>query len=185
VVRELVANALLHRDLGPHALGMSITLRLEPHQLVISNPGGLFGIRVDSLGSTPSSLRNARLAELLRFTRDTDDQRVIERLGSGIPTVRETLNDAGMAPAFFHDQGVRFTVRVQAGPARAADTADLTDRERRVLAAVNRCDGTVKRIVATSGLPERAVRVAVERLTGRGLLSADRLDGRTKRYRVQ
>ncbi len=51
-VRELLSNALIHRDLGPHALGEAITLKLESGQLVLSNPGGLWGLTVDRLGKT-------------------------------------------------------------------------------------------------------------------------------------
>jgi len=43
-VRELLSNALVHRDLGPHALAEGITLRLDATQLVLTNPGGLYGL---------------------------------------------------------------------------------------------------------------------------------------------
>ncbi|MDR1077438.1 MAG: putative DNA binding domain-containing protein, partial [Propionibacteriaceae bacterium] len=76
-VRELVANALVHRDLGPHAFATPVSLVLEPDQLILTNPGGLFGLTVDALGRTTSHLRNAYLAGLLLSVRTTDGHRVI------------------------------------------------------------------------------------------------------------
>lgn len=112
-VRELIANALVHRDLGPHAMAAAITLVLEPHQLLLSNPGGLWGITVERLGHDPiSSARNDSLVRIAQNLRLVDGRRVVEALASGIPTVLRSLDDAGMVRPAFHDQGVRFTVRV-------------------------------------------------------------------------
>ncbi len=112
-VRELIANSLVHRDLGPHAMAYPVSLVLEQNQLVIANPGGLWGITVDRLGREPiSSARNDGLVRIAQNTRLADGRRVMEALASGIPTVMASLAAAGMVPPAFHDQGVRFTVRV-------------------------------------------------------------------------
>ncbi|WP_093591002.1 ATP-binding protein [Streptomyces griseoaurantiacus] len=112
-VRELLSNALMHRDLGPHALGEAITLKLESGQLVLSNPGGLWGLTVDRLGKTGvTSARNGYLTRICQNVRYSRDQRVVEAMASGIPTVLRSLREAGMVPPRFHDQGVRFAVRV-------------------------------------------------------------------------
>ncbi|WP_455360786.1 ATP-binding protein [Streptomyces sp. SYSU K21746] len=112
-VRELISNALIHRDLGPYALGEAITLKLENSQLVLSNPGGLWGLTVDRLGKTGvTSARNGYLTRICQNVRYSRDQRVVEALASGIPTVLRSLREAGMVPPRFHDQGVRFAVRV-------------------------------------------------------------------------
>nr|WP_260407635.1 ATP-binding protein [Planomonospora venezuelensis] len=112
-VRELLSNSLVHRDLGPYALGEAITLRIENSQLVLSNPGGLWGLSVDRLGKTGvTSARNGYLVRICQNVRLGREQRVVEALASGIPTVLRSLREAGMVPPRFHDQGVRFTVRV-------------------------------------------------------------------------
>lgn len=112
-VRELLSNALIHRDLGPYALGEAITLKLENSQLVISNPGGLWGLTVDRLGKIGvTSARNGYLVRICQNVRYSGGQRIVEALASGIPTVLRSLREAGMVPPRFHDQGVRFTVRV-------------------------------------------------------------------------
>ena len=112
-VRELVGNALVHRDLGPHAASYPISLVLEHHRLVISNPGGLWGITVDRLGrSGISSARNEVLLRIAQNTRTRSGRRVVEGLATGIETVLTSLAEAGMVPPEFIDQGIRFTVRV-------------------------------------------------------------------------
>lgn len=112
-VRELLSNALVHRDLGPHALAEGITLRLDATQLVLTNPGGLYGLTVDRLGQTGvTSARNGYLVRIGQNVRFGAGLRVVEALASGIPIVLTELQRAGMAPPRFHDQGIRFTVRV-------------------------------------------------------------------------
>jgi ATP-dependent DNA helicase RecG len=146
-VREVIANALVHRDLGPYALSQSIILKLERNQLVVSNPGGLWGVTVDRLGTIGvTSARNGYLIRICQNVRAGRDRRVIEALASGIPTVLRALHDARMAPPRFHDQGIRFTVRIPNHALLAEDdiawlsahpaAAHLTDVQRHVLAAM-------------------------------------------------
>lgn len=72
VIRELVVNALLHRDYSPGARGTQVQVELDPDRLVVKSPGGLHGSVVPSqLGveEVPST-RNATLARLLAETPD-------------------------------------------------------------------------------------------------------------------
>lgn len=146
-VRELVANALVHRDLGPYALSQAISLKIERDQLVITNPGGLWGLSVDRLGTVGvTSARNGYLIRICQNVRAGRDRRVIEALASGIPTVLRALHDARMTPPRFHDQGIRFTVRVPnhvlltdediAWLGRHPYAAQLSDVQRHVLVAM-------------------------------------------------
>ena len=66
-VREIVANALMHRDYHPLAQGAQVRIELYPDRLGVTSPGGLYGpIAREDLGAEPqSSSRNARLAKLL------------------------------------------------------------------------------------------------------------------------
>ncbi|TDU06640.1 ATP-dependent DNA helicase RecG [Streptomyces sp. 846.5] len=124
-VRELLSNALVHRDLGPHAFGEAITLSLEQHQLVLGNPGGLWGLTVDRLGRTGvTSARNGWLLRICQRIRFGTDQRVVEALATGIPTILASLAAAGMTPPRFHDRAVGFTVRIPNHT--LLDASDLT-----------------------------------------------------------
>jgi ATP-dependent DNA helicase RecG len=146
-VRELLSNALIHRDLGPYALTQAITLKLDERQLVLSNPGGLWGITVDRLGKTGvTSARNGYLLRICQNVRSKEGNRVVEALASGIPAALASLRDAGMVPPLFHDQGIRFTVSVPNHALLAADdlewlaslpaTVMLSDRQRHALVAM-------------------------------------------------
>ena len=123
-LRELVANALVHRDLSAWSEGMAVELRLDEHTLVLTNPGGLYGITVDRLGSDHvTSARNGRLVALCENVVDpSDGSRVIEALASGLPRVTRSLEDAALPPARYFDVGLRFTVILSTGSKAAGST---------------------------------------------------------------
>ncbi|MBN1171462.1 MAG: putative DNA binding domain-containing protein [Micromonosporaceae bacterium] len=146
-VRELLSNALIHRDLGPYALTQAITLKLDERQLLISNPGGLWGITVDRLGKVGvTSARNGHLLRICQNVRTREGNRVVEALASGIPAILNSLSAAGMVPPRFHDQGIRFSVVVPNHTLLAPDDlswlatiparAFLSDRQRHALVAM-------------------------------------------------
>ena len=112
-VRELVANALVHRDLSPATFGKRVEIRLKGDTLVIGNPGGLWGISTQQLG-TPrgKSAVNEYLYELCKLIQTPSRARVIEGEGGGIREVRAALRHANMAEPQFLDYGVAFTVLV-------------------------------------------------------------------------
>lgn len=43
VIRELVTNALMHRDYSPESRGTQVQIELYPDRLVVKNEGGLSG----------------------------------------------------------------------------------------------------------------------------------------------
>lgn len=161
-VRELVSNALVHRDLSPYAVNTPISMILEPNQLIISNPGGLFGLTVASLGKTDSHLRNPHLAQLLLTIRTPDGRRVIERLGSGIPRATSALEEAGMRPPIFQDTGLRFTARISINRETTAQrTSSKTLKSIHadtVLSALAHNSHTVSELSTATGLTPRQVR---------------------------
>ncbi|MBO0802132.1 MAG: hypothetical protein J2P25_03535 [Nocardiopsaceae bacterium] len=110
--RELIANALIHRDLDAWSAGLAIEVRLRRDRLVIANPGGLYGINVERLGRDPvTSARNRQLVEICQHVYSTDTgARAVEALASGIPLVTEALREARLPPARYFDSGIRFTV---------------------------------------------------------------------------
>jgi ATP-dependent DNA helicase RecG len=115
VVRELVANALIHRDMNPVSMMQDISLTIEDDRMVISNPGGLYGISVNELGHTGSKTRNQLIAEICQYVVASDGHNVVEKLGSGIPMVLEELATLHMAPPIFIDGGIYLTVILRSG----------------------------------------------------------------------
>lgn len=112
-VRELVANALVHRDLSPHTQGKRVEIRLTNDLLVISNPGGLWGIDRSQLGQPAGkSAVNEFLYEICKFVRTDSGARVIEGEGGGIRDAQRAISAANLRPPRFVDKGVSFTVLV-------------------------------------------------------------------------
>lgn len=103
VIRELVVNALLHRDYSAQARGTQVQIELYPDRLVVKSPGGLYGsVTPGQLGvEAVSSTRNTFLAKLLAEIPDAEGYPVSENRGSGLPRVMTRLRNAGMSPASF------------------------------------------------------------------------------------
>lgn len=112
-VRELVANALVHRDLSSHSQSKRVEMRLTDDKLVISNPGGLWGINQAQLG-TPmgKSAVNEFLYDICKLTRTSNGSRVIEGEGGGIRDAQRVMSLANLRPPKFIDRGVSFTALV-------------------------------------------------------------------------
>lgn len=108
--REVIANALVHRDLSEASRGKGIDLRITRDGFRLTNPGGLRGITVDRLGFGDHPAVNEHLYQICRNVEGRSG-RVIEAMGTGIREVRRALQDAGMAKPLFFDNGVCFTVR--------------------------------------------------------------------------
>lgn len=104
VVRELLVNAIMHRDYSPESRGTQVQVELYPDRLVVKNPGGLFGPIDETQFGAPgiTSSRNRVLASLLSDISLPGTQRMVcENRGSGIPTMLTSLRTAGMSPPHF------------------------------------------------------------------------------------
>lgn len=100
-VREVILNALVHRDYSIHTEGMPIQLQIFSDRIVVTNPGGLYGrITVDQLGQIQPDTRNPVLATALETLKITENRY------SGIPTIRREMLEAGLrAPEFAENRG--------------------------------------------------------------------------------
>jgi ATP-dependent DNA helicase RecG len=118
-VRELVANALVHRDLGPDTLGTGdrIQVRVTPENLIITSPGGLRGLSVRELESDGHTQKavNQRLYEMAKHLTTDDGAGVIEGEGGGIREALAETRDADLRRPQFFDNGVKFTVLLRRG----------------------------------------------------------------------
>lgn len=92
-VREVILNALVHRDYSIHTEGMPVQLIIFSDRLEVINPGGLYGrLTMDMLGKTQPDTRNPVLATALEV------MGVTENRYSGIPTIRREMRE-GKHPA--------------------------------------------------------------------------------------
>ncbi len=97
-VRELILNALIHRDYSVHTEDSPIRVILYRDKLVVENPGGLYGrLTVNDLGKVPGDTRNPFIAGNLEIMIDTENR------FSGIPTIREEMKKAGLPEPLFEN----------------------------------------------------------------------------------
>lgn len=182
--RELISNALVHRDHAEWSRGLAVEVRHLPDRLVITNPGGLFGITVDRLGTEGvTSARNGRLLSICQYVRTRDDGgRVVEALATGIPTVTASLAKAGLPAARFIDTAIRFTVILRRGPSA---TRKPVIRGRSALAVWDAIDAerTVDEIRARTGLSTANVRRILRDLRGDHFIAINGGQGRPTTYR--
>lgn len=115
-LREAVANALVHRDLGPNTLGAgkAIDVRVLPDKVVVSSPGGLRDLTVERLRSADLARQevNQRLYSLCRYLETEDGAAVIEGEGGGVHMMLESARREGLPEPDLIDTGVQFTVKV-------------------------------------------------------------------------
>lgn len=112
-IREVLANALVHRDLGPSVdVGKKVEIRITERMLIVVSPGGLRGLSVSQLESPvlTKSPVNKRLYEIARYLRTEDGERVIEGEGGGIQEILAATREARLPKPRFIDNGVEFKV---------------------------------------------------------------------------
>lgn len=141
-VREIILNALVHRDYSIHTENSPIRVILYQDRLEVENPGGLYGrITLDDLGKVAADTRNPFLAGGLEVLLGTENR------FSGIPTVMQEMQKAGLRPPVFTNRRGTFKVTLynqQYNPWEQAEavaeagipyqTAELPASTRKILA---------------------------------------------------
>ncbi|ANY07180.1 hypothetical protein AFB00_13815 [Pseudonocardia sp. HH130630-07] len=183
VVRELVVNALMHRDYSPAAQGSQIQVELYPDRLVVTGPGGLYGpITVADLGSEehPSTSRNRTLAALLADVEipGSRGETLCENRGSGLLSVLAELRRTGMSPPDFDVHPGRVTVTVPRHALLAPETitwigslgqTGLDDTQRLALAMMRTAGRVTNSMLRAWGIDRPAAGRALTDLVHRGL----------------
>lgn len=120
-VREIILNALVHRDYSIHTEGMPIQLAIYDDRLEVTNPGGLYGrLTIDTLGNVQPDTRNPVLATALEVLGVTENRY------SGIPTIRREMQEQNLpAPEFINARG-EFKVILYNHSTGSADVSDKT-----------------------------------------------------------
>ena len=108
-VREIILNALIHRDYSIHTDHSPIRVVLYRDRM--ENPGGLYGrITINDLGKVAADTRNPFIAGGLEVMLGTENR------FSGIPTVRSEMERAGLKPAVFESRHGVFKVTLYNDP---------------------------------------------------------------------
>ncbi|MEV3965460.1 ATP-binding protein [Nocardia sp. NPDC050193] len=183
VIRELLVNALMHRDYSPEARGTQVQIELYRDRLVIKSPGGLFGdVSAPLLGTREqsSSSRNAALAKLLSDVpaADAGGHAVSENRGSGLPNVMTTLRRAGMSPAVFDTAPGHVHVTVNRSALLGMDVIEwvsslgqvgLTEPQHLALAIMRSSGRVTNAMLQAWGVDRAAAGIALKDLVERGL----------------
>jgi ATP-dependent DNA helicase RecG len=184
VIRELVVNALMHRDYSPDARGTQVQIELYPDRLRISSPGGLYGpITVADFGSDEqrSTSRNQALAAILA---DVDQagprgEPLCENRGSGLLAVMSELRRAGMSPPEFKVSAGSVAVVVPQHALLAPETVEwigslgqrgLTDEQHLALSMMRSSGVASNAMLQAWGLDRMTAGAALKDLVSRGLV---------------
>lgn len=109
-VRELIINALVHRDYSIHTESAPVTIRIFRNRIEIENPGGLYGrMTLDQLGKMVSDTRNPYMANALEILGETENRY------SGIPTVISAMSEYGLPEPYFENERGIFRVTLYNG----------------------------------------------------------------------
>ena len=109
-VREIILNALVHRDYSQHTENIPIQLTMFSDRMEIRNPGGLYGrMTLDQLGKMQPDTRNPFLVTAMETLRRTENRY------SGIPRIRRAMAEAGLQEPLFKDFRGEFSVTLYNG----------------------------------------------------------------------
>lgn len=182
VLREAIANALIHREYNMAFAGQAVSVEIYPDRVVIKSPGGLWGGKtVDNLANGTSVCRNAALMQLMRFVvLPGEVGSPAEGNGTGIELMlREMASKALPAPEFDAEID-SFTVTLGRYGTEVAEfqswlnvigCSDLSQLERAITITVRRAGPkTVRELHEQLSYDSDDVRTALGHLVRRGLL---------------
>jgi ATP-dependent DNA helicase RecG len=195
-VRELVANALMHREYHQLAHGSQVRIELYPDRLEVVSPGGLFGaLRADALGAeTVTSSRNSVLGRLLEdISMPGENRMVCENRGTGLLAVSAALRQSGLEPTAIRNSLSEFRVILRRQLVLDADMeawldtlplAGVSQRQKLCLAYLRR-EGSITNSAyrALTGSAAPAAAKDLEGLATRGLAIRDNL-GKSVKWRL-
>jgi ATP-dependent DNA helicase RecG len=186
VLREAIANALMHRDYSPTARGTQVRVNVFTNRIEIINPGGLFGtVTHNTLGNpiTPST-RNQFLVAILEATPYPDGGYVIENGGSGYQQIEASLRAQGMEPADIEHTIDSFKLTVSRRRA-FEDFADNNYAQRIVALLEERPSASVRDIMFELHISPIAVATGLRALLNKGLVESVNEQPRPqKQYRL-
>ncbi len=171
VIREAVANALIHRDYSPRYDGQAVAVDIFDDRVEVVNPGGLYGSKTrENLADGLSCCRNATLMKLMSLVPlPAAAGSPAEGNGSGVPMMIRECEQRGMPTPEFRPGLDSFKVVFAraSGDARPVNTAAGTNVEQDILDALGAGEE-----LSTRELAERlGLTVSQTRYRLRGLLS--------------
>lgn len=127
-VREAILNMMIHRDYSMYTENIPSSIEMYRDRIVFRNPGGLFGAAsVELLGRVRPETRNPVLANIMEI------MNVTENRYSGIPTIFNELEAAGLGRPEFKVAHGEFSLTFYNDYFSLKDTIDKSDMERAIV----------------------------------------------------
>lgn len=185
VLREAIANALVHREYNSAFVGQAVSAEIYPDRVVIKSPGGLWGGKtVENLADGSSACRNSTLMSLMRYVALTGEVGApAEGNGTGIDLMLREMAAKSLPAPEFNAEIDAFTVTLGRHGTEIAEfqawlssigCSDLPQLERATVLTMKRTGSkTVKELHEQLGCDSDEVRAALGNLLKRGLLVHD------------
>ena len=182
VIREAIANAIVHREYGEYFEGEAVSVDIYPDRIEIANPGGLWGGKTkENIGDGTSVCRNAVLMRLVSMMPLPGGEGMpVEGNGSGVPLMRSAMASRALAEPEFDPQIDRFRVVLGRGGTEIAENRRWLSHafsrslgaHERAIAVIVRREGrsTVSSIRSQLGIDSDEIRDAFQSLVDDGLL---------------
>lgn len=104
-LREIILNALIHRDYSLYTEGTPVQLDFFSDRVEVHSPGCLYGrATIEQLGHSHPDLRNPALAVMAETLTDSENRY------SGIPTIRREMEAFGLPAPVFENRRDEFVV---------------------------------------------------------------------------
>lgn len=99
VLREAIANALLHREYDNRFVRQPVAVDVFPDRVEVTSPGGLWGgVTIDTIGEGQSRCRNDVLLKMLQRVPLSNGEGVaVEGNGSGVPLMNDLMDSRALA----------------------------------------------------------------------------------------
>lgn len=121
-LREIILNALIHRDYSLYTEGTPVQLDFFSDRVEVHSPGCLYGrATIEQLGHSRPDLRNPALAVMAETLTDSENRY------SGIPTIRREMEAYGLPAPVFENRRDEFVVTLYNTPAATDATASSTN----------------------------------------------------------
>ena len=121
-LREIILNALIHRDYSLYTEGTPVQLDFFSDRVEVHSPGCLYGrATIEQLGHSRPDLRNPALAVMAETLTDSENRY------SGIPTIRREMEAYGLPAPVFENRRDEFVVTLYNTPLPTDATASSTD----------------------------------------------------------
>lgn len=182
VLREALANAIVHREYGEYFEGEAIYVDIYPDRIEITNPGGLWGGKtLENIANGISACRNRALMRLMSKMRLPGGSGVpVEGNGSGVPLMKRAMTSRALEEPKFVSLIDHFKVILGRSGTEIVEnrqwlsrvTSHDLDSHARAVAVIARRNGraSVTSIRDHLGIDSDEIREIFENLVSEGIL---------------